>query len=141
VSAQIKKKLLLKEAQKLAAEEGQAKLAKLRAGDTVNMAWSEPKTVSRTNAEGLPAEALRQVFRLDDAKLPAFAGADFGNGSYALIKLSKVIEPTAVQPAQRREIAGALAQAAGQEDLSAYLGSLRKASKVSVNQELLQQRQ
>ncbi|MBL8540946.1 MAG: SurA N-terminal domain-containing protein [Betaproteobacteria bacterium] len=141
VSAEIKKNLLLKEAQKLAAQEGQAKLGKLRAGEQVSIAWSEPKTISRTGAEGLPPEALRQVFRVDASKLPAFAGADFGKGSYALLKVTKVIEPGEIQPAQRHEITAALDQAAGQEDLSAYLASLRQASKVSVNQELLQQRQ
>lgn len=140
VSGEIKKNLLLKEAQKLAAQEGQAKLAKLRAGEQVNVAWSAPKTVSRSSAEGLPPEALRQVFRLDGANLPAFGGADFGKGSYALLKLTKVIEPREIPPAQRRELMTALGQAAGQEQLGAYLASLRKTSKVSVNQEVLQQR-
>ena len=35
----------------------------------------------------------------------------------------------------------ALAQAAGQEELAAYLGSLRKDYEVEVNQDLLQQKQ
>jgi len=141
VSAEIKKNLLLKEAQKLAQQEGQAKLAKLRAGEQVNIAWSDPKLVSRSGAEGLPPAALQQLFRIDAAHLPAFAGADFGKGSYALLKLTKVVEPTDIKPSQRREITAALAQAAGQEELTAYLGSLRGASKVSVNQDLLQQKQ
>lgn len=140
VSAEIKKNLLLKEAQKLAQQDGQAKLAKLRAGELVNIAWSEPKVVSRSGAEGLPPEALQQAFRVDASKLPAYSGADFGKG-YALLKVTKVIEPTDIKPAQRREISDALARAAGQEELTAYLASLRKASKVSVNQELLQQKQ
>ncbi len=141
VSAAIKKNLLLQEAQKLAEQDGQAKLAKLRAGEQVDIPWSDPKVVSRSGAEGLPPDALKQVFRVDGAKLPAFTGADYGKGRYALLKVTKVVEPAEVKPAQRRELTGALAQAAGQEDLTAYLGSLRKDYKVSVNQDLLQQKQ
>jgi peptidyl-prolyl cis-trans isomerase D len=141
VSAAIKKNLLLQEAQKLAEQDGQAKLAKLRAGEQVDIPWSDPKVVSRSGAEGLPPDALKQVFRVDGAKLPAFTGADYGKGRYALLKVTKVVEPAEVKPAQRRELTGALAQAAGQEDLTAYLGRLRKDYKVSVNQDLLQQKQ
>jgi peptidyl-prolyl cis-trans isomerase D len=126
VSAEIKKNLLLKEAQKLAEQDGQAKLAKLRAGEQVSVLWSDPKIVSRTAAEGLPPDALQQVFRVDSSKLPAYTGADYGKGSYALLKVTKVIEPAEIKPAQRRELTAALTQAAGQEDLAAYLGGLRK---------------
>jgi len=140
VSAEIKKNLLLREAQKLAQTEGQAKLAKLRAGEQLKLPWSDPKVVSRTNAEGLPPEAVQKVFRTDTATLPAFAGTDLSNGGYGLIKVLKVIDPTEIKTAQRRELVQALNQAAGQEDLAAYLGSLRKDYDVKINQELLQQK-
>jgi hypothetical protein len=55
--------------------------------------------------------------------------------------VTKVVEPPEIKPAQRREITAALTQAAGQEDLTAYLSSLRKGYKVTVNQDLLQQKQ
>jgi len=140
-SAEIKKNLLLKEAQKLAEQDGEAKLAKLRGGEQISVPWSDPKIVSRTAAEGLPPEALQQVFRVDGSKLPAYTGAHYGKGSYALLKVTKVVEPPEIKPAQRREITAALTQAAGQEDLTAYLSSLRKGYKVTVNQDLLQQKQ
>ena len=141
VSAEIKKNLLLKEAQKLAEQDGQAKLAKLRAGEQINVPWSDPKVISRTAGDGLPPDALQQVFRVDASKLPVYAGADYGKGSYALLKVTKVVEPTEISPAQRRELTATMGQAAGQEDLTAYLGSLRKGYKVSVSQDLLQQKQ
>ena len=137
VSADIKKNLLVKEAQKLAEQDGQAKLAKLRAGEQVNIPWSDPKLVSRTAAAGLPPDALQQVFRVDGSKLPAYTGADYGQGSYALFKVTKVVEPAEIKSAQRREVTATLTQAAGQEDLAAYLGSLRKGYKISVNEDLL----
>lgn len=140
-SAEIKKNLLLTEAQKLAEQDGEAKLAKLRGGEQISVPWSDPKIVSRTAAEGLPPEALQQVFRVDGSKLPAYTGAHYGKGSYALLKVTKVVEPPEIKPAQRREITAALTQAAGQEDLTAYLSSLRKGYKVTVNQDLLQQKQ
>ncbi len=141
VSAEIKKNLLLREAQKMAQSEGEAKVAKLRAGEQIKLAWSDPKIVSRSAAEGLPPEALQKAFRADTSKLPAFTSADLGGGGYALIKVLKVIEPTEIKPAQRRELTAALTQATGQEDLSAYLGSLRRGYDVKVNQDLLQQKQ
>jgi peptidyl-prolyl cis-trans isomerase D len=84
---------------------------------------------------------LQQAFRVDASKLPAYAGADYGKGSYVLLKVTKVVEPSEIKVAQRRELTTALAEAAGQEDLAAYLGSLRKGSKVTVNQDVLQQKQ
>ena len=141
VSAEIKKNLLLKEAQNLAEKDGQGKLAKLRAGETLKIAWSEPKVVTRSTPEGLPQDALQQVFRADVSSLPAFTGANYGRGGYALLKVVKVVESSEIKPEQRREITAALTQATGQEDLAAYLGGLRKDYEVKVNQDLLQQKQ
>jgi peptidyl-prolyl cis-trans isomerase D len=141
VSAEIKQNLLLKEAQKLAEKDGQSKLAKLRAGEQVKVPWSDVKVVSRSNAGGLPQDILQRVFRADASKLPAYAGAPYAARGYALLKVGKVIEPTDTKAEQRRELSGALAQATGQEDLAAYLGTLRKDFEVKVNQDRLHQKQ
>ena len=55
--------------------------------------------------------------------------------------MTKVIDPTEIKAGQRRELTAALSQAAGQEDLAAYLGELRKGYDVKVNVDLLQQKQ
>ena len=81
------------------------------------------------------------MFRADVSSLPAFAGANYGRGGYALLKVVKVVESSEIKPEQRREITAALTQATGQEDLAAYLGGLRKDYEVKVNQDLLQQKQ
>lgn len=141
VGADIKKTLLLEEAHRLAEQEGRAKLAKLRAGEQLVVAWGDPKLVSRSKPEGLPPDALQQVFRVDATKLPAYTGADIGKGGYALLKVTRVVEPTEIKPSDRREVAAALARSAGEQELGAYLGSLRKEYKVNVNSDVLQQKQ
>lgn len=141
VSADIRKRLLMQEAQRLAVKEGQARLAKLRAGAAVNASWTAPKLMTREKAEGLAPAAVQQVFRADVTKLPAYTGVDYGRNGYALLKVTRVVEPSEVPQPQRKELATALAQVAGQEDLSAYVASLRNSVEVKVDQSLLQQKQ
>ncbi len=139
VSAALTKKLTLQQAGQLAAQEGRARLATLREGKGDGKeTWSKPQLASRGDARGVPVDALRQAFKTDASKLPAYAGAETAGG-YMLIRISKVEEAAGAKDKQNA-IAQSLRQVAGQAELAAYLASLKQKSEVKIRKDLVEKK-
>jgi peptidyl-prolyl cis-trans isomerase D len=137
VKDEIAAQLRQTEALALARKDGEAKLAELRKGGNP-VSWSAPREVSRREAGGLPAEALRRVVAADVSKLPAYVGLPANDG-YTLIRISKVIE---VPPsAEDKEIVGQTAQMLGAADYEAYVASLKGRADISINSANLERKQ
>lgn len=69
---------------------GEARLAELKkSGDAKGL--GDAVTVSRAKPGVLPQKALDQVLRADASKLPAYVGADAGNGDYLVVKIDKIL--------------------------------------------------
>lgn len=126
----IEKKLVQSRANQLAAQEGRRQLEELRQGKTIPATWSTPQLVSRKDPQGLTEAILRQVFKADAAKLPAYAGIEASGGGYLLLRMTRVIQQDKVDAAQQKAVADGLAQMRGEEEFNAYVASLKK--KVSV---------
>lgn len=140
VSAALAKKLTQQQAAQLAAQEGRARLAALREGKDSQVAWSAPQLVNRGDAKGVPAEALRQAFKTDAAKLPAYSGVETGNGGYTLIRVSKVQEAGEGAKDKQNAIGQTLRQVSGQAELAAYLDSLKRKADVKIRKELVEKK-
>lgn len=130
--------LKLEKATQLAVKKGETILADLKQGKSASgLEWIPPVTVDRGNAQGLTDQVMSNVFRIDTAKLPAYAGVTDGNKGYLLMKVSQVIgglEGEGADPeAAKREFEAALAA----EYEAAYIESLKKDSKISVNTQLM----
>jgi peptidyl-prolyl cis-trans isomerase D len=139
VSAGLSKKLTLQQAAQLAAQEGRARVASLREGKADGKeAWSKPQLASRGDARGVPVDALRQAFKADASKLPAYAGAETAGG-YMVIRISKVEEAPGARDKQNA-IAQSLRQVAGQAELAAYLASLKQKSEVKIRKDLVEKK-
>ena len=134
VRAAIEQSLRAAEAARLARKEGEAKLAELRRGGAgAGLQWGAPKAVSRRSPQAVPAGALRQIMAADPAKLPAHVGAERGTEGYVLYRVARVLEPAArTAPQQAAELERA-AQAAGAQQLEAYVASLRARADVAVH--------
>src|SRR5690242_795181 len=129
VKDEIAAQLRQREALALAQKEGEAKLAELRKGaDPVK--WSAPREVSRRDAGGLPAEALRKVVAADVSKLPAFVGLPTNDG-YLLLRISKVTE--AMPQGDPKQFADQTGQMLGAADYESYVASLKGRADISVN--------
>ena len=125
------------EAVALAHKDGEAKLAELRKGGNP-VTWSAPREVSRREAQGLPAEALRQVVAADVSKLPAYVGLPVSDG-YVLIRISKVTE---VAPqGDAKQLVAQTAQALGSADYESYVASLKGRADISINSANLEKKQ
>ncbi|HZV62180.1 MAG TPA: SurA N-terminal domain-containing protein [Methylophilaceae bacterium] len=130
--------LKLEQATQLAVEKGKAILADLKQGKPApKLEWIPPVIVDRGNAQGLTDRVMSNVFKINTSKLPAYAGVEDGNKGYLLMKVSKVIsglEADAADPqADKQKFEAALAS----EYEAAYVESLKKDSKISVNTQLM----
>jgi len=130
VSAAIRASLTAVAARKLAAEAGKKALAAAAAGNQAGLSLSAPMTVSRMQPLNVPAASLRAIFRADAAKLPTWAGVESAEG-YRLYRVNRVVEaaPAAEQiTAMRNDMRRLLAQ----EEMRAYLESVRARSKIKI---------
>ncbi|MDP1718399.1 MAG: peptidylprolyl isomerase, partial [Burkholderiales bacterium] len=140
VSAEIVRKLTLRKAAQLAIQDGRDRLEKLKQGKDTQVAWSAPQLVSRNEAKGLIEPVMRQVFKADTSKLPAYSGVESPDGGFILLKISKVVETEKATPEQQKALADALRQLIGQEEMSAYVASLRKKTDVKLSKDVLERK-
>jgi peptidyl-prolyl cis-trans isomerase D len=144
VSAALIKKLTLQQAAQLAAQEGRARLTAIRegkdAGKDAQIVWSAPQMASRGDPKGMPVDALRQAFKSDVSKVPAYAGVEVAGGNYMLIRISKVQEAAEGAKDKQNAIAQTLRQVSGQAELAAYLASLKLKSDVKIRKEMVEKK-
>lgn len=141
VSAEIKKRLTQQRAAQIAASQGRDLLAKLKQGEAAALTWSEAKLVSRENAQGYAGPVLAEVFKADVGKLPAYAGTENPQGGFVLLKITRVVDGEAADVAKRKAASEELRRLVGQEELDAYVASLRLKADVKVQQDRLEKKQ
>lgn len=153
VSAALTKKLTAQQAAQLAAQDGRAHLAVLRDGKGAGkeatkeatkgankeapISWSNPQQISRSDAKGIPPDVLRQAFRVDVSRLPAYAGVEVPGG-YALVRVTKVAEVNEGAKDKQNAIAQTLRQVSSQVELAAYIESLKRKADVKIRKELVE---
>lgn len=142
VRADIEKQLTLVEAGKLAQQDAAARLEKLRKGESVDIAWSEARKITRNGMPGVSPEGVRSLFKVSPDKLPAYAMAESPIAGTFLYKVTAINKP-AIKPDDPRlkSAQSQLAQASGGAELDAYLAALRTRYKVEVNLAALEARQ
>jgi peptidyl-prolyl cis-trans isomerase D len=134
VRASIEKQLTLDEASSLAQKEGAEKLERLVKGEGVNVAWLNPKTVTRTSVQQVEPDGLRAVFGTPADKLPRYAGAKASNGGFVLYKVIAVKAPDAAADDNRLAgVRGQLSRLYGEEEFGAYVAALRLRYPVTIN--------
>ncbi|HSD59921.1 MAG TPA: SurA N-terminal domain-containing protein [Burkholderiales bacterium] len=139
--AEIEKTLQRKQASELALKAGKEALAKLQQGESAGVTWSAPLLLSRQRATGLADYAVQPVFRAPVSKLPAYVGVENPRGGYLLVRISKVVEAAAPTDAQRQVYGEQLRQMIAQEQLAAYVASVREKEGVQVRAERLEKKQ
>lgn len=142
VRAGLEKSLALREAARLAAEEGRRQLDELRQGRPAKVSWSAPQLVTRDDPpKDIPEPVLQQAFRMDAGKLPAYSGVDSPRGAYVLLRVSRVREAADVPPEKAKALADQLRLVQGQEAMTAYIAGLRQRAGVKINQERIEKKQ
>ena len=85
----------------------------------------------------MPPATVQAIFKADVQKLPAYTGASVG-GSYMHYKVLKVTQPEKIDEARRKGLQNEYASIIAQEDLSAYLSSIRSRYKIVINKSLVE---
>ena len=136
VREQIIEKLKQQMAEAKAVEEGQAKLARLQAGeDDVDVTWADAKQISYMQSQGLDHESLRAIFKAEADNLPIYIGTVNPKGGFNLIRINKVIEPESAEETKLNNFNKQLQQMITQEEMSSYLSVLRKQYEVKIKQD------
>ena len=84
---------------------------------------------------------MRQAFRADAAKLPAYAGAENSQGGYTLVRITRVLDAQDLPPEKRQTFAEWLRRILGQEELTAYVASVKQKVGVKINKEHLERKE
>ena len=140
VRAEIVKRLTRDQAAQLAAKQGRELLAKLKQGDAGEVSWGAAKLVSRENAQGFAGPAVAEIFKADGGKLPAYAGIETPQGGYVLVKITRIVDAETFDAARRKAAADELRQMVAQEELNAYVASLKLKADVKIQQDRLEKK-
>jgi peptidyl-prolyl cis-trans isomerase D len=135
VKAMIELTVKQSEALALAKKAGATKLTELKKADSA-AGFSDIKTVSRAKKSDLPSEALFEVMKADVQKLPAYVGVDLPNLGYEVYRIAKVTAGVP-DPARRVNEVKQIENAVAQQDMFAYLESIKQRAKVVINQAAL----
>jgi peptidyl-prolyl cis-trans isomerase D len=140
VKGDIEKLLVREEAFKLATKDGEDKLSRLAKGEVVALNWSSARSVSRTAAQGLPADSLRAVFKADTGKLPAYAGVAVPGNGYALYRISSVkgVGEVGKDDQLGRALTQQYARLVAEEEFSAWMSTLKEKYPVEINKTVLE---
>lgn len=135
--AEIVRRATRERATEMAFKEGRELLARLARGEPVRLDWSAPLLVGLQDPQGLSPAAVREVFKADTGKLPAYAGADGARGGFVLLRVTAVREAEGIDDVKRQGYVTQLTQAMGQEEYNAYLAGLRKQAEIKINADLV----
>jgi peptidyl-prolyl cis-trans isomerase D len=144
VKDEIRQQLVRKAAGELAQKAGLAKLAALEQGKSdkeADVAFAKPLLVGRGQFQsGLSPEVLTRVFQANPDKLPAYTGGMNERGGYSIVKVMKVVTPSADDKARLDTASARLSEQLGREFMNAYLASLRAKADVKINQANLEKK-
>ena len=140
VKADVEKLLKAQEMAAMARKAGEERLEELKKSGEDKLSWSSLKSATRMQARDLPPAAARVLFKADTLKLPAYVGAAV-DGGYSLYKVVKVTQPEKLDEARRKAIQNEYAGILAQEELSAFMNSLRTRYKIDINKSALEVRE
>jgi peptidyl-prolyl cis-trans isomerase D len=144
VKDEIRQQLVRRAAAEMAQKAGLAKLAMLEEGKgdkAADVTFAKPLLVARGQFQaGLSPDVLTRVFQVNPDKLPAYTGGMNERGGYSIVKVTKVVSPSAEDKANLDSAAARLSDQLGREQLGAYLSSLRAKADVKINQANLDKR-
>nr|WP_315488066.1 SurA N-terminal domain-containing protein [uncultured Rhodoferax sp.] len=130
VQANVKERLIAKQAAAMAVKEGTEKLAawKSAAPDSLPAAVM----LSRSSAPTVPGPVLEAVLKTDTSTLPAWVGVDLGAQGYMVVRINKVLPRNAAVAATAEQERKQYAQWVASAENKAYYKMLSQRFKVAI---------
>ena len=138
--ASIEQKLRQERAAKLMVDRGESLLKQVRLGNEAGLRWSEFKILSRQQNAGFDPQTLKAIFRADTQKLPAYTGLLNADGSYRLVRITRVLESANQDPALTASIKNGIQQATQRADLEAMVMLAKSGQKIDIREGVLDAR-
>ena len=132
VSAGIEARLRSEQGKKLLAQKGEAAVQALAKGDDAGLNWSDFRVVGRQPSAELDAAGAKAVFRLSADKLPAYTGFTRPDGSYRIVRVSRVLDVAEPDPMLRASIESGVMQAQQVADMKAMIALISAGQKVKI---------
>jgi peptidyl-prolyl cis-trans isomerase D len=132
VSAVIETRLRTEQTAQLLAQKGEASIQALAKGEDAGLGWSAFKVVGRQPSAELDAAGAKAVFRVNADKLPAYTGFARPDGSYRIVRVSRVLEAPSLDPRLEASIASGISQAQQRADLKAMTALIKAGQKVKI---------
>ncbi|MBB3119985.1 SurA N-terminal domain-containing protein [Pseudoduganella violacea] len=131
VDAQIRQRVTIEEAAKLARKAGEEKLAAVKKSNDV-AGFSEARLISRAKADSVPPQAAAALMKADTSKLPAYVGVEVPGQGYGVYRINKVQQPTQQDDARRKMEAERISQAQSQQEMFDFIEALKRKAKTKV---------
>jgi len=132
VSAAIETRLRAEQSTKLLVEKAESTIGSLAKGDEAGLSWSAFRVVGRQPSAELNAAGAKAVFKVNTDKLPAYTGFARPDGSYRIVRVSRVLEASELDPMLLASIESGLMQALQQADMKAMLDLIKAGHKVKI---------
>jgi peptidyl-prolyl cis-trans isomerase D len=132
VSASIETRLRAERTAQLLAQRGEAALQALAKGEEAGLKWSAFQVVGRQPSAALDAAGAKAVFRVNADKLPAYTGFARPDGAYRIVRVSRVLEASALDPMLMASIESGVAQAQQRADMKAMTALITAGQKVKI---------
>ncbi len=133
VSAMIETQLRDEQSARLLKQKGEATIQALEKGSDAGLSWSPFQVVGRQPSAALDPEGAKAVFRVDTDKLPAYTGFVRPDGSYRIVRVSRVVEASELDPVLLASIKSGVVQAQQRADLQAMIALISAGQKVTIN--------
>jgi peptidyl-prolyl cis-trans isomerase D len=128
----IEARLRAEQSARLLTQQGEATIQSLAQGKETGMSWSAFQVVGRQPSATLDAAAAKAVFRVGTDKLPAYTGFIRPDGSYRIVRVSRVLDAPGLDPRLVASIEAGVMQAQQQADMQAMLALVKAGQKVKI---------
>ena len=132
VSQAIEAKLRAELGARLLTQQGEATIKSLTKGDEAGLNWSAFQIVGRQPSPALDAAGAKAVFQVNADKLPAYTGFARPDGSYRIVRVSRVLDAPALDPRLVASIESGVMQAQQRADMQAMLALVKAGQKVKI---------
>ncbi|MFN3986317.1 MAG: SurA N-terminal domain-containing protein [Rhodocyclaceae bacterium] len=137
VREDIVKRLRDRAAERLAQERGEAVLARLQAGEEVELTWSEARFMRRGEPSRID-DAMRAIFSASSEVLPAYVGSLQPGLGFSVFKVESVKRPEIEADDVRLEgIAREYERLVAEVEMKAFVDTLRSRYKVEIREAAL----
>jgi len=140
VSAAIEAKLRAAQSAQLLEKRGKTTIQALAKGEEAGLIWSAFQVVGRQPSAALDAAGAKAVFRVNTDKLPDYTGFARTDGSYRIVRVSRVLEAPALDPMLLSSIESGVTQAQQRSDMKAMIALVTAGQKVKIKPDAIEGR-